>query len=66
MLEELKPYFLDMAQIKQTNPQVCGSIAEMARAAGFRRPESILRRVPAGKKLVPILTLVDWSPENDK
>jgi len=54
----LSPFILDLGDILETRPQLCANVREIAARAGFRRPESILKRVPAGKKLVPIMCLV--------
>lgn len=55
----IEPFYLDAGDLFEQKPGLCGSLHEIARAAGFRRPESILKRVPAGKKLVPIMALVN-------
>lgn len=56
---DLSPFILDLGDIKETRPSLCQSVAEIARVTGFRRTESILKRVPAGKKLIQIVAMVD-------
>jgi hypothetical protein len=56
---DLSPFILDLGDIKETKPSLCQSVAEIARVNGFRRPESILKRGPSGKKLVQIVAMID-------
>jgi len=55
---DIKAYCLDIGDLKIDRPDICGNITEMALRAGYRRPESILRHVPAGKMLIPVMCLV--------